>query len=57
MMRGEECVMVCRGLRQGTEVRIDRSWAQRQLSPLSPLNIMLSINDPLHSLELNGFNN
>ena len=53
MMRGEECVMVCRGLRQGTEVRIDRSWAQRQLSPL---NIMLLINDQLHSLELNGFN-
>ena len=35
------------------------SWAQRKLSPLSPLsllNILLSINGPLLSLEFNGFN-
>ena len=29
------------------------SWAQRKLSPLNPLNILLSINGPLLSL---GFN-
>ena len=35
------------------------SWAQRKLSPLSPLspsNILLSINGPLLSLGLYGFN-
>ena len=36
------------------------SWAQRKLSllsPLSPLNILLSINGPLISLGFNGLNN
>ena len=33
------------------------SWAQRKLSPLSPLNILLSINGPLLSLGFNRFNN
>ena len=32
------------------------SWAQRKLSPLSPLNILLSINGPLISLGFNGLN-
>ena len=32
------------------------SWAQRKLSPLSLLNILLSINGPLLSLGFNGFN-
>ena len=32
------------------------SWAQRKLSPLNPLNILFSINSPLHSLGFNGLN-
>ena len=32
------------------------SWAQRKLSPLTPLNILLTINCPLLSLGFNGFN-
>ena len=32
------------------------SWAQRKLSPLCPLNILLSINDPLLSFWFNGLN-
>ena len=35
------------------------SWAQRKLStlsPLNPLNILLSINGPLLSLGFNGLN-
>ena len=33
------------------------SWAQRMLSPLNPLNILLSINGPLLSYGFNGINN
>ena len=32
-----------------TLLPINHSWAQRKLSPLSPLNILLSINGPLLS--------
>ena len=32
------------------------SWAQQKLSPLSPLNILLSINGPLISFWFNGLN-
>ena len=33
------------------------NWAQQKLSPLSPLNILLSINGPLISFWFNGLNN
>ena len=39
--------------------RAMHSWVQRKLSslsPLNPLNILLSINGPLHSLGFNGLN-
>ena len=32
------------------------SWAQRKLSPLNLLNILLTINGPLLSLGFNSFN-
>ena len=37
-------------------VQYTHSWAQRKFSPLSPLNMLLSINGPLLSLRFNGFN-
>ena len=35
---------------------IVHSWAQRKLSPLSLLNILLSINSPLISFRFKGLN-
>ena len=36
--------------------KYEHSWAQQKLSPLSPLNILLSINGPLLSFGFNELN-
>ena len=41
---------------QSYALKYNHSWTQRKLSPLSLLNILLSINSPLLSLGFNGFN-
>ena len=46
-------ITISKQLQEATYVYVRHSWAQRKLSPLNPLNILLSINGPLLSL---GFN-